>query len=85
MQRFIDWLEDINFEQTLTDEEMRRVIRFLLAFEEETFQLYTRLLVSTDNARVESIFKDIADERRFQITQLIRLLGDLGAGEELLH
>ncbi|MEJ2728250.1 MAG: rubrerythrin [Deltaproteobacteria bacterium] len=86
MQEFIDHLlEGLDLERKLTDEEMTRVIRFMLAFEEEAFQLYTHLMSSTDNGKVRAVFKEIADDKRFQVTQLIRLLGQLNTCQKRLH
>ena len=85
MQEFIDLLEDLDLENKLTEAEMARVIRFILAFEDEAFRLYQHIMTSTDNQSVRSIFKDIADEKRFQVSQLIRLLGELDAPERQLH
>lgn len=80
MQQQIDLLEGLDLEKKLTDKEMSRVVRFMLAFEDEAFQLYTHLMTSTDNGKVSAVFKEIADDKRFQVTQLIRLLGELDAG-----
>ena len=77
-QQFIDHLlEDLDFEEKLTDTEMSRVIRFMLAFEDEAFQLYTQLISCTYNYPLKAVFKEIADDKQFQVTQLIRLLGQL--------
>ena len=85
MQHSIDLLEDLDFETKLTDEDMNRVIRFMLAFEDEAYQLYTHLMTSTDNPGIIAVFKDIADERKFHVIKLIRLLSALNAAEEVFH
>ena len=87
MQQFIDHLlEGLDLEGKLTDEEMNRMIRFVLTFEEEAFQLYTHLMTSTDNWKISTVFKQLADEKRFQVALLIRLLGGLNtAAKKLLH
>jgi rubrerythrin len=86
MKEFVGHLlEDLNLEEKLTDEEMGRVIRFMLAFEDEAFQLYTHMMLSTDNSRISAVFKDIADEKRFQIAELIGLLGRLNTDAKRLH
>lgn len=79
MKEVIDLLEDLDLRKKLSDEEMVRVIRFMLAFENEAFQLYMHLMTNTDNLKVSTLFKDIADEKRFQVTHLIKLLKDLKA------
>jgi rubrerythrin len=85
-QQFIDHLlEDLDFEEKLNDEEMSRVIRFILAFEDEAFHLYTHLISSTDNQTIKAVFKEISDDKRFQVTQLIRLLGQLNPDNKQLN
>jgi rubrerythrin len=87
MKEFVDdLLEDLDLEKKLTDEEMVRVIRFMLAFEEEAFQLYTHLMTSSDNVKIRAVFKEVADDKRFQVAQLIRLLSQLNAAsKQFLH
>jgi len=86
MKKFVDHLlEGVDFAKKLTDEEMSRVIRFILAFEDEAFQLYMHLMTSTDNDKISAVFKDIADDKRFQVTQLIRLLGELNTRQKQMH
>ena len=66
MQQVIDHLlEGLDLEGKLTDEEMNRMIRFVLTFEEEAFQLYMHLMISTDNCSVSNVFKQLSDEKRF--------------------
>lgn len=87
MKQIIDHLvEGLNLEENLTDDEMSRMIRFLLALEDETFQLYIHLINSTDNSKISTVFKDIAEERRSQVSRLIQLLGELGMEKKrMLH
>jgi rubrerythrin len=87
MKQIIDHLlEGLNLEKNLTDDEMSRMIRFLLALEDETFQLYIHLMNSTDNPKISTVFQDIAEERRFQVSQLTQLLGELGMEKNrMLH
>ncbi|MGD8304986.1 MAG: hypothetical protein PVI55_21390 [Desulfobacterales bacterium] len=86
MKDFIDHLlEGVDLEGKLTDEEMGRVIRFILAFEDEASRLYAHIMTSTDNHRIRAVFKEIADEKRFQVTHLISLLRELDAPENPLH
>ena len=48
----------------LTDEELVRAIRFMVAAEYEAIQLYLQLAESTDNPLAGEVLKDIADEER---------------------
>ena len=87
MKQIIDHLlEGLNLEDNLTDEEMSRMIRFLITLEDETFQLYTHLINSTDNQKVNAVFKGIADKKGSHLTLLMRLLGELGTEKNrMLH
>ena len=49
-------------DRKLTDEELVRAIRFLVAAEYEATQLYTQLAESTDNKLAVQVLKEIADE-----------------------
>ena len=48
----------------LTDEELIRSIRFMVAAEYEAIQLYMQLAESTDNELAKDVLIDIADEER---------------------
>jgi rubrerythrin len=87
MQEFIDHLlEGLDLDSKLTDEEMSRMIRFVLAFEEEAFQLYMHLMTSTDNCKIGAVLEHLAEEKRFHLARLVRLLGELSsAAKKLLH
>jgi rubrerythrin len=51
-------------ERPLTDEELIRAVRFLVAAEYEAVQMYTQLAESTGNKLAVEVLKDIADEER---------------------
>lgn len=46
----------------LTDAELVRAIRFMVAAEYEAIQMYTQLAESTDNKLAIEVLEDIADE-----------------------
>ena len=65
----------------LTDAELVRAIRFMVAAEYEAIQLYMQLAESTDNALAISVLKDIADEERVHAGEFLRLLHELDPDE----
>lgn len=66
----------------LTDEELIRAIRFMIAAEYEAIQLYMQLAESTDNKLAIEVLKDIADEERVHAGEFLRLLRELAPDEE---
>lgn len=69
----------------LTDAELVRAIRFMVAAEYEAVQLYMQLIESTDNALAISVLKDIADEERVHAGEFLRLLHELEPDEAKLY
>ena len=61
----------------LTDAELIRAIRFMIAAEYEAIQLYMQLAESTDNQLAIEVLKDIADEERVHAGEFLRLLYEL--------
>jgi len=69
----------------LTDEELVRAIRFMVASEYEATQLYMQLAESTDNKLAMEVLKDIADEELVHAGEFLRLLYELSPDEEKLY
>jgi len=69
-------------DRKLTDEELIRAIRFMIAAEYEAVQLYMQLAESTDNKLAIEVLKDIADEERVHAGEFLRLLKELAQDEE---
>jgi rubrerythrin len=69
----------------LTDEELIRAIRFMIAAEYEAIQLYMQLAESTDNKLAIEVLKDIADEERVHAGEFLRLLRELAPDEEKFY
>lgn len=67
--------------EKLTDEELIRSIRFMIAAEYEAIQLYMQLAESTDNELAIAVLKDIADEERVHAGEFLRLLKELAPDE----
>jgi rubrerythrin len=65
----------------LTEEELIRAVRFMIAAEYEAVQLYMQLAESTDNELVKEVMKDVADEERVHAGEFLRLLKELAPDE----
>ncbi|BCA78559.1 ferritin family protein [Desulfuromonas sp. AOP6] len=71
--------------QKLTQEELIRAIRFMIAAEYEAVQLYMQLAESIDNKLAIEVLKDIADEERVHAGEFLRLLKELAPDEEKFY
>jgi rubrerythrin len=69
----------------LSDKELIRAVRFLVAAEYEATQLYTQLAESTNNKIAIAILKDIADEEIVHAGEFLRLLRELAPNESILY
>ena len=69
-------------ERKLSEQELIRSIRFMVAAEYEAIQLYMQLAESTDNKLAIDVLKDIADEERVHAGEFLRLLKELALDEE---
>jgi rubrerythrin len=69
----------------LTEPELVRAIRFMIASEYEAVQLYMQLAESTDNRLAIEVLKDIADEERIHAGEFLRLLKELSPDEEAFY
>jgi rubrerythrin len=72
-------------DRKLTDEELVRAIRFMVASEYEATQMYMELAESTDNKLAAEVLKDIADEERVHAGEFLRLLHELAPDEEKFY
>ncbi len=69
-------------DRKLTEAELVRAIRFMVAAEYEAVQLYMQLAESTDNKLAIDVLKDIADEERVHAGEFLRLLYELSPDEQ---
>ena len=76
------WLTN---DRKLTDAELIRAIRFMVAAEYEAIQMYMQLAESTDNKLAVGVLKDIADEERVHAGEFLRLLRELAPDEEKFY
>ena len=72
-------------DRKLTDGELVRAIRFMVAAEFEAIQLYMQLAESTDNKLAIDVLRDIADEERVHAGEFLRLLHELAPDEERFY
>ncbi len=72
-------------DRNLTDEELVRAIRFMVAAEYEAIQMYTQLAESTDKKLAAEVLRDIADEERVHAGEFLRLLRKLAPDEEKFY
>jgi len=69
----------------VTDQELIRAIRFMIAAEYEAIQLYMQLAESTSNKLAIEVLRDIADEERVHAGEFLRLLHELAPDEEKFY
>jgi rubrerythrin len=72
-------------DRKLTDEEIVRAIRFMVAAEYEAIQLYLQLAESTNNKLAVEVLKAIADEELVHAGEFLRLLRELAPDEEKFY
>jgi len=72
-------------DRKLTDEELVREIRFMVAAEYEATQMYMQLAASTGNKLAVGVLTDIANEERVHAGEFLRLLRELAPDEEKFY
>ncbi|MDA8424519.1 MAG: rubrerythrin [Treponema sp.] len=72
-------------DRKLSEAELVRSIRFMVAAEYEAVQMYLQLAESTDNRLAIEVLNDIADEERVHAGEFLRLLKELSPDEEKLY
>ena len=72
-------------DRKLTDAELIRAIRLLVATEYEATQLYIQLAESTGNKLAIAVLKDIANEELVHVGEFLRLLHELAPDEEKFY
>lgn len=81
MPEFGNPFSGLKHDRKLTDEELVRAMRFMVAAEYEAVQLYMQLAESTDNELARAVLKDVADEERVHAGEFLRVLKELAPGE----
>ncbi len=85
MPEFCDPFSVLKNDRKLTDKELVRAIRFMVAAEYEAIQLYEQLAESTDNELAKTVLLDIADEEKEHAGEFLRLLRELAPEEEKFY
>jgi rubrerythrin len=82
MPDFSSSFSGLKNDRKISDAELIRAIRFMIAAEYEAVQLYMQLAESTENKLAIEVLKDIADEERIHAGEFLRLLKELAPDEE---
>ena len=85
MPEFGSAFSDLAHDRGLTQEELVRAIRFMVAAEYEAIQLYMQLAESIDDEVAVEVLRDIADEERVHAGEFLRPLTHLEPDEERFY
>ncbi|KLO25007.1 MULTISPECIES: ferritin family protein [unclassified Marinitoga] len=85
MPEFANPFSGLKSGRKLTDEELVRAIRYMVAAEYEAIQLYMQLAESTNNELAKEVLVDIANEERVHAGEFLRLLKELDPEEEKFY
>ena len=82
MPEFTNAFSGLKEDRMLTHNELVRSIRFMIAAEYESIQLYTQLAESTDNKLAQEVLLDITNEAKEHAGEFLRLLQVLAPDEQ---
>ena len=82
MPEFCSPFSVLKSDRKLTQEELVRAIRFMIAAEYEAIQLYQQTAESTENKLAKEVLIDIANEEKEHAGVFLRLLRELDPEEE---
>jgi len=85
MPQFGSPFSELANSRKLTDQELIRAIRFMVAAEYEATQMYMQLAESTGNKLAVAVLKDIADEELVHAGEFLKLLYELAPDEKALY
>ena len=85
MPEFANPFSGLANDRKLTQEELIRAVRYMVAAEYEAVQLYMQLAESTESGLARTVLVDIADEERVHAGEFLRLLKELAPEEEELY
>lgn len=85
MPEFSSPFAGLAHDRKLSEAELVRAIRFMVAAEYEAIQMYMQLAESTDNPLAVEVLEDIANEERVHAGEFLRLLRELAPDEEKLY
>ena len=82
MPEFSSPFSGLASDRKLTEAELVRAIRFMVAAEYEAIQMYMQLAESTSNPLAIEVLRDISDEERVHAGEFLRLLRELSPDEQ---
>ena len=85
MPQFGSPFSELANSRKLTNKELVRAIRFMVAAEYEATQMYVQLAESTKNKLAAAVLKDIADEEIVHAGEFLKLLYELAPDEKALY
>lgn len=85
MPEFANPFSGLANDRKLTQEELIRAVRYMVAAEYEAVQLYMQLAESTESELARIVLVDIADEERVHAGEFLRLLKELAPDEEKFY
>ena len=77
MPEFSNPFSVLKNDRKLSQEELVRAIRFMIAAEYEAIQLYQQTAESTDNSLAKEVLLDIANKEKEHAGEFLRLLREL--------
>ena len=85
MPEFCNPFTVMKSDRKLTNKELVRAIRFMIAAEYEAIQLYQQTAESTDNPLAKEVLIDIANEEKEHAGEFLRLLYELDPEEDKFY
>jgi len=85
MPEFCNPFSVLKSDRKLTQNELVRAIRFMIAAEYEAIQLYQQLAESIDHELAKEVLIDIANEEKEHAGEFLRLLRELDPEEEKFY
>ncbi len=82
MPEFSNAFSGLKEDRKLTDKELIRAIRFMIAAEYEAIQLYEQLAESIDNELAKKVLIEISHEEKEHAGEFYRLLQELAPDEQ---
>lgn len=82
MPEFSTAFSSVNIDRKMTDQEVIRAVRFMIAAEYEAVQMYQQLAECTDNELVKKVMIDVANEEVVHAGEFLKLLKELSPTEE---
>jgi rubrerythrin len=85
MPEFCNPFTVLNNDRKITNEELVRAVRFMIAAEYEAIQIYQQTAESTDNKLAKRVLIDIANEEKEHAGEFLRLLHELDPEEDKFY